>query len=295
MARLAKAAGCRVSLTTNGELLTPELSKQLVENETDIIAVSFAGASSKTHEKLRRGTDLGRVREHIKCLSTVKRQRRRRAPRLVLSFMMTKRNLQELPDAVHLAKNLGMDELVATNLDCISTTGQDKQKVFGNSPANEHWRDLLERSRRLARKINLGFRSYPLHLEEVVVCELNPLIFVYFSWDGKVSPCAYLGQTKQGKLRRIFCGKEYEISRLVFGDIAQEDFLHIWERKEYRSFRECFARRVELIETAYNEIGADFDLGTLLQIQAARREIQQGLQENPPPEACQTCYKAYGI
>ncbi len=295
MARLAKAAGCRVSLTTNGELLTPDLSKVLIEHEIDIIAISLAGVSRKTHEKLRRGADLGRVIENIKFLSTLKRQTRRRTPRLVLSFMMTKINLQDLPDAVLLAKNLEMDELVATNLDYISTKGQDKQKVFRNSPANVYFIDLLERSRRLAKKINLGFRSYPLQMEEVMICELNPLIFVYFSWDGKVSPCAYLSQTKQGKLRRIFCGKHYEISRLAFGDIAKEDFLQIWERKEYESFRELFRRRLEVVETAYNDIGADFDLGTLLQIRAARRQIQKGLQENPPPEACQTCYKAYGI
>ena len=295
MVRLAKTAGCTVSITTNGELLKPGLSMRLLDAQIDTIAISVAGATRETHGRIRRGSDLERIIENIRFLVTSKKKSRRRTPRLIVSFMMTRPNIRELPDVVRLGKNLGIDELVATNLDYTPSQRQDELKIFGPSGADPSLEDLIDTSGSLAKKLNLAFRSYPIQEEEQIVCELNPLRIVYFSWDGRVGPCVYLNQTRKGACSRIFRGNRFEVSRVSFGDIQQEEFVRIWENEEYSAFRRFFERRLSVTAQAYDQVGHDLDLGTRKQLERARREFQEGIRENPLPEVCRTCYKAYGL
>lgn len=57
MVKMAKKSGCSVSFTTNGTLLTRETSEEVTELGVDVIAVSIAGATRETHEKIRTGSN----------------------------------------------------------------------------------------------------------------------------------------------------------------------------------------------------------------------------------------------
>lgn len=295
MVRLAKDAGCRVSLTTNGEILKPDLSSQLLQERIDTIAISIAGATPQTHGWIRRGSDLERTIENVRFLVTSKKKKRRRKPRLVFSFLMTKPNIRELPDVVRLTKNLGADELVATNLDYTASKGHDELKIFDHAGPDPSFRHVIGQAESLASKLRLPFRAYPIQGEEQIICELNPLKIVSFSWDGKIGPCVYLNQTKRGTSFRLFRGERLEFSRLTFGDIRQHSFAHVWQSEDYRAFRRCFERRLSVTALAYDQVGYELDLGTRRELRRARRKYQEGMRENPLPEACNTCYKAYGF
>jgi MoaA/NifB/PqqE/SkfB family radical SAM enzyme len=284
MVKMAKDSGCEVSLTTNGALLNHENSERLIRKGVDVVAISISGAKDETHEGIRHGSDFKRLIDNVKTLSALKAEKKTERPKLVLSFLMTKTNIKELPEAIESAKDMGANELVATNLDYTPTKIQDDLKAFSCDKGTLDFKNSVDQAKKRAEELKVPFRVYPLEMEEVLMCELNPLQIVFFSHDGCVSPCVYLNQTKKGSIQRIFCDSHCEIQRLCFGSIVERDFMEVWNSNDYKNFRAAYANRIKLFERAC--VMPDF---------VANKEIMEELADNPPPDVCKTCYKAYGI
>ena len=293
MIQTAKADNCKTSLTTNGVLLTQNMSEELIKKGLDTVAVSIAGAMRETHESIRCGSHFEQIIDNIRTLSNLKLKMRSKTPKLVLSFLMTKTNIKELPEAVSLAKDLGINEFVATNLDYTPTQAQDDLKLFSCNSADLSAKNHIDAAQIRAQEIKLPFRVYPIEMEEVVMCEMNPLQIVFISFDGCVSPCVYLNMTKRGLIPRIFCGKQYEIERQCFGNIGEYDFMEIWASNAYKNFRKAYHNRLNIIRKAYSDIG--FEMGHIDKIRDIEKATELSLGKNQIPEVCRTCYKAYNI
>lgn len=279
IAKKSRSAG----IVTNGIALTEETSKKLIELDLDFITVSMAGATKETHEKIRAGSDFDRICENVRTLGALRKDFKIK-PEVNLSFLMTKGNIEELPGFVELAKNLGADKVTAPNLSYVATPAHNEIKAFSCGAADESFLEKIKEAEAMAKKYKIAFRAYPLSMEEVFICEENPLANVYISSDGYVSPCVYLNFPMES-FPRIFCGRNYAVKRTCFGNIAREDLLDIWNKEEYREFRGRYRRRAELLRN----IPLDFS-----NIQKIRERIEK-LEEAPLPEVCKTCYKTYGI
>jgi MoaA/NifB/PqqE/SkfB family radical SAM enzyme len=292
MIQKAKAADCKTSLTTNGVLLTQKMSEEFIKQGLNTVAISIAGATRETHEAIRCGSHFEQIINNIKTLAYLKLKMESKMPKIVFSYLMTKRNIRELSEAVILAKDVGADELLATNVDYAPGKIQDDTGVFSCKEADIRYEKLIESAFRVAKKVKLPSRIYPLEMEDLIMCEMNPLKIVFLSHDGCVSPCVYLNLSKQGSIARFFCGDKYEIERQCFGNIERYSFAEIWECGDYRNFREFYARRM-----AVNR--GDFDVIDDLQSKndaltgLEKREVI--LRDNPVPLVCRTCYKAYNI
>jgi MoaA/NifB/PqqE/SkfB family radical SAM enzyme len=293
MIQIAKLKNCSVSLTTNGVLLTPDISEKLVREKVDIIALSVAGGSKETHEKIRSGSNFEIFCRNIKSFNEIKQRMKSKIPKLVLSFLMTKINLGELPQTVDLAKDLGINEMVATNLDYTPSKLQDDLRVFSCHSNHTSYNDLLDTGIKRAKKVKLPLRVYPLTLEEVVMCEMNPLQIIFFSHDGCVSPCVYLNMTRQGSIPRTFCGSHFKIQRNCFGNINEDDFIGIWESHDYKTFRKFYYHRLNAVHAIYRDI--KFEIASTDKINEMEKALEKVLSENPIPLVCKSCYKAYNI
>jgi len=293
MIRIAKGKNCSVSLTTSGVNLTADISGRLIKEGIDTVAVSIAGATKETHERIRRGSDFGKFVENIKGLAALKAETGSSKPKIVLSFLMTKLNYEELPDTVYLLKDVNADELVATNLDYAPATVQDEMRLFSCTEANENFKKVIERSEKEARKNKVPLRVYPLEMEEVVMCEMNPLRIIFMSHDGCIAPCVYLNMAKQGLIQRVFCGEQFEIQKVCFGNVRKDDFMEIWEKNDYQDFRGLYSRRLDVLGDVYGNIG--IDMTSTNRLREAEIMAKEALKKNPVPGVCKTCYKAYGI
>jgi len=293
MIRIARVKGCQVSLTTNGVLLTPDRSETLIKEGLDIIAISLAGASKDAHEAIRCGSHFDTLLTNVKTLAQLKAKLKSKTPKVVFSYLMTKTNIEELADAVRLAREIGVNELVANNLDYCPTEVQDDLRVFSCHGTDSRLQRILEEAEKEARGIKLPFRCYPLEMEEVIMCELNPLHIVFFSHDGSVSPCVYLNLPKSESIPRIFCGSYHEIPRICFGNVAKKDFIEIWNSPEYTEFRKVYQNRLDVFEKTYGHMGP-FTTDRH-ELEEAEKILKNGLSRNPLPGGCHTCYKAYGI
>jgi MoaA/NifB/PqqE/SkfB family radical SAM enzyme len=282
MIAAAKAAGCRVGFTTNGMLLDQPARERLVSLDVDLVAISIAGATRRTHEGIRVGSDFATILWNVSQLLALRNGRRRVRPKVELFFLMTKMNMSELPEAVDMAASLGADELVATNLDYVVTPEHDDLKAFACPQARGGFARMVEEAREKASRAGLGFRPYPLEPAEVAVCEANPLKILFVACDGWVSPCTYMGLAGRTDIPRYFDGRGIEVPRLRFGNILDQDLLDIWVSPAYRAFRRQFAARMSEARMLALGVGTTGDVPS--------EPVML-----PPPETCRTCYKLYGL
>ena len=275
----AKRAGCKVGFTTNATRLTAQTGARLLDLGLDLMAVSIAGASPATHAAIRVGSDLAKLTESLRQFLRLRAEKGNRLPKLEVFYLMTPANIAELPRAVQLAAELGADELVATNLDYVITSGLDGLRAYSASEPAQACAEALDRARAAARTSGIAFRPYPLQFREMAVCDLNPLKLVYVSSDGSVSPCVYTSLPGQSEMPRVFEGRPLETPTVSFGNVNERPFMEIWDSVPYREWRARFARRVAGAGLAL--------LGTAGGTPAD--------EELPAPEACRTCPKLYGV
>lgn len=281
MIAVAKTAGCRVGLTTNGMRLDLDTGKRLLDLDLDLMAISIAGASRHTHENVRVGSDFPLILENVSRLLTLRAGQGRKGPKVEFSYLMTQTNFTELPQAVELAASLGVDELYANNLDYVVTAAHDRLRLFGRPELREGAVRIVEEARGRARRADIAFRAYPLDLEEVAVCEAHPTKILFVSCDGWVSPCTYLTLPGQAEIPRRFQGRQVRVPTVRFGNVLEQDCTKIWDSEAYRAFRRQFLRReaesmTRALVAATGDAGSEADLP-------------------PPPEPCATCYKLYGV
>ncbi len=281
MIAVAKSAGCRVGLTTNGMRLDLDTGERLLDLDLDLIAISIAGASRHTHENIRVGSDFPLILENVSRLLTLRAGQGRKGLKVELSYLMTRTNFTELPQTVELAASLGVDELYANNLDYVVTAAHDRLRLFGRPELREGADRTVEEARGRARRAGIAFRAYPLALEEVAVCEAHPTKILFISCEGWVAPCTYLSLPGQREIPRWFEGKRVTLPAARFGNIQEQELMDIWEGPAYRAFRERFAER---------------RLGFATRAFAAVSGGESGDSKMPPPpEPCLSCYKLYGV
>jgi MoaA/NifB/PqqE/SkfB family radical SAM enzyme len=292
MIQIAKTAGCNTSLTTNGVLLDERMSEEFIKLGLGTIAISITGATRETHEAIRCGSHFEQIIKSAKTLVSLKANMRSETPKIVFSYLMTKRNIEELSEAVVLAKDSGADELLATNVDYAPGQIQDEMRVFACKEAEAEYNKIIEKTFRTAKESKITLRVYPLAMEELLMCEMNPLKIIFISHDGCVSPCVYVNLPKKGSIPRIFCSDYYEIQRQCFGNVEKDDFVKIWEQKEYDNFRGSYIRRIAFNKSAFDVIG---NMQSSEHAMVGLEKLEAALRENPLPTICRTCYKAYNI
>jgi MoaA/NifB/PqqE/SkfB family radical SAM enzyme len=117
----AKRLGHRVSLITNGILLTEAVTRKLVELNLDMLWVSLDGASPECYTDVRLGDALPLVIENLTRLRTQKYQRFGVSnwagrPKLGIAFVAMRRNIQDLGAVIRLGTRLGAVEFSISNV-----------------------------------------------------------------------------------------------------------------------------------------------------------------------------------
>lgn len=280
MVAAAKSAGCEVGFSSNATRLTPQIAERLIGLELDWISFSVDAASAELYERIRLGARFNQVVSNIAMLRDLKRSLGAEKPRLMMVFVMMAgetENFHELPAFIDLAKELGVEQVIAKNLDVILKDGDDRRRIFSHNGSPEaRVLKTIEAAESRARALGVGLRLYSLRPEEVAICEHHPTDSLFFNWEGKISPCitlAYAGE-------RYFNGERIHAPCVQYGSIDQGNLDQIWKSPEYEAFRQTFQLRVKTDRTA----AVDQLLGG---------EAYQALP--PAPASCRACYYLYGI
>lgn len=296
MAVAIKERHGRVSLTTNALLLDESAAKEACRIGLDLVAISVAGALGETNDSLRAGSHLEPICANISYLCKLKPR-----PKVHLVMQMMRPNIEELPELVTLAARLGVDEVIAPNLDYTPTEEVDALRAFNRS-GDHNCTELTEEATRRGRELGIKVHLYPLSpRDDVLVCDADPVHNVWISVSGEVAPCPYLALPCRGQIPRLFWGKKEDLARFSFGNVL-EGLDRVLNGQAARSFREAFSRRL-----LADRLGTmtDVNSSSLPRVsstsvdffeslaQMTRRERSSALP--PAPDICPTCYKLYGL
>ena len=237
-ARRLKRRGVEIQFNTNGMLMKPNVSKELVAMGADAVAVSMDGADAETFNYIRRGADFDRVTEHVKTLNRIKAEKGSDRPRLSLAIVALKDNWQQMPDLVEMAKNLGMVHVHVESL-----MWQDDPKYLeyyrehSLADIEERAKTKLQEAKNKAQQYHIGFSSPLLDGQTFDIAgdalpDLNQgktkgipcwesWTTIFVTWQGDIHPC---------------CGSEQ-----VMGNIKDRSISEIWNNPQYQQLRHDMA------------------------------------------------------
>ena len=110
---------------TNGMNLQ-KIKNAIFDYNVDVFAVSLDGATDETNGRIRRGSKIDSITENLKDIVRIKKERGLKYPWINFAFCAMRSNLQELPDLVKLAADIGIEEVKVVYL-----------TVFGEDLMNE--------------------------------------------------------------------------------------------------------------------------------------------------------------
>jgi MoaA/NifB/PqqE/SkfB family radical SAM enzyme len=256
MIELAKSRGLRVSLITNGTLLTEAVSKALIELQLDMLWVSLDGASPECYTDVRLGNELPQIIANLKALRAARlwtygSSPWAGSPRLGIAFVAMKHNIHDLAEVISLGTKLGAVEFSITNVLAHnpSLRNENLYRRAMNQVASRQarqWKPLIHIPRMdvengtaealtaLLKSTNQLDLFGSLLDQNVDRCPFVERGSLSVRWDGKVSPCLPLLYT-----HTYFLDERERRSQAHFvGDLAEHCLSEIWADPDYVNLRD---------------------------------------------------------
>jgi MoaA/NifB/PqqE/SkfB family radical SAM enzyme len=252
MIEQAKTRDHRVSLITNGILLSEEMARRLIDLNLDMLWVSLDGASAECYADVRLGDALPTILDNLARLRLLKYQRFGISswsghPRLGIAFVAMRRNLHDLGEVIRLGTRLGAVEFSVSNvlahdndllkenlymrsLDMVA--GQEIRPTI-HMPLMDIQPETLKALGEVLKDLNQIELTGSVLNRNIDQCPFVERGSLSVRWDGLVSPCLpllYAHQHYLGDRQRT--SKEYFV-----GDVHQNSLLQIWNEEGYRMLR----------------------------------------------------------
>lgn len=217
-----KSQGIDAAISTNGVLLTPDVSRECLKSLT-WIRFSIAGITDNTYDKIQRGQpgDLSKVLFHMEQAVKVKREQGLRTT-LGAQLLLLPDNKDEIVQMGKTLREIGVDYFTI--------------KPFSQHPQSQQilqvdYKEMLELERQVIELQTDQYKVYfRAHAMQKLKCERGykhcwalPFM-VYIDAKGNLWPCI------------AFMGKE----ELKYGNINEASFVEIWEGEHRKKIIDHF-------------------------------------------------------
>jgi MoaA/NifB/PqqE/SkfB family radical SAM enzyme len=282
--RLVKKEGPQVGFVTSGMGLAKDRISKLIEAGLDFVGFSVSGTTPEKHDAIRVNSHLQEVLQSIRLFHEEKKRQGLLRPKMHIVFLMVKDNIFEVPFVPAFAKEVGIEEVVLTNICHCINVWQEENRVFVWESGENKYEKIVKQAEANARALKIRLKRPSLSAIDIPVCEENPLGNLYISAEGEVSPCVYLYPPLPSPFKRIFCSKEYWQEKVSYGNIFREPFPAIWNRRNYEQFRNHFVEREKRFKELYASLW-----------DSPKMKDARGNVLSHPPESCKTCHKILGF
>ena len=218
MLEIINRHSARKYFCTNGMNLK-KIKNAIFDYNVDVFAVSLDGATDETNGRIRRGSKIDVIKEDLKDIVRIKKERGLKYPWINFVFCAMRSNIKELPDLVRLAAEIGIDEVKVVYL-----------TVFEESLLHETlWgheklvRNVFNEAIQLGESLGIVLKLPHYVGEDIAGDKMHKDCFV--SWrdfflgsDGFVRPCMSTPI------------HFFEYNKNV-------DFMEMWNSKEYQEYR----------------------------------------------------------
>jgi len=237
MVRYLKARGAYVLFNTNGTVLTARKGRELCDTGLDELRVSLDAADARTFLAIRGKDYFNRIVRNVRAFTEMQRRDGLSLPRVSLWLTGLKETLDQLPDFVRIAHDIGVCEvylqrLVYFDRDAIGLARPD-QALFEQLTGEEQ--ENLDAATELARSLGIRFNaSGATEAGESLARKADsnpwslcrrPWTVMYFTANGRALPCCIAPFSQRG----------YE--NYTLGDATQQTLREIWNGPTYQAFR----------------------------------------------------------
>mgnify|MGYP001164524973 CR=1 FL=1 len=247
----ARSVAQSVELITNGTLLTPERSRQLIEAGLDVLWVSLDGATPEGYADVRLGAELPQVLQNIETFRKLRRPGHRPKPEIGVAFVAMRRNIDELPQLLSWSSRLGVSRYLVTNV--LPYTEDMCAEVLYHRVLHQityvtsKWVpnldlprfEVSEATREALFQALRGGQNLILNGDNLGRAnDRCPFIVrgtTAVAWDGGLSPCLPLMHDHESFLepRRRRYSRRY-----VVGNLREHSLVDLWNMPEYVAFRQ---------------------------------------------------------
>jgi len=246
----AKAMGATVEMITNATLLTEEKARALVASGLDNLWISIDGATPESYADVRLGAQLPQVIENVMRLRRLRKGGHFAKPEIDIAFVAMKRNLDELPEVLKLARRLGARQFKVSNV--LPYTRELHDEIL----YAQGFRDLAYMPSPRIPRLSLPKMVFDdqtsaplfkaLHSGYNVslagnnlggandVCNFIESGSISIGWDGSVAPCLPMLHTHS----HYFKALQHQVKQHILGNINTDKLIDLWLKPEYVQYRE---------------------------------------------------------
>jgi len=220
-----------VTISTNGLLLHPPISRELVRLGVDRLVVSVDGVKPETYAGIR-GAILSEVLGNIASLNEIKGELGSLNPSLIIEFVALQSNIGELPELSQLAAHLNAARVVVSNI-LPYTEDMRSEVLYGYEP-----RPPLKASGWPVKAdawVLWGTLELPrMHWGAERRCRFVRDGAVVVGWDGSVLPCYALSHNYE---YIALDGRKKQVGRYLLGNVNEQPLAESWMSEDFVLFR----------------------------------------------------------
>lgn len=230
MIEYLKKKSVSVYLVDSFDMITPEISKKLVDLGVDGIYVSMDASTKETYEKIKVGCDFDRSVGNIKALVDYKKNIDSPVPELCFRYVMTTLNYKESPGFIDLVRRFGTWKELGDGskihfVGLLSFPQIEKYNMKVLPEGTE--KGLIEKRKEVKDGIDVVFahiESGNLPSIDRCLAWMEPYIMI----GGYVLPCCAVMMANKRDYLREHC----------LGNVYEKDFKEIWGSERYKKFRQ---------------------------------------------------------
>jgi radical SAM protein with 4Fe4S-binding SPASM domain len=228
---MAERYNVRLDVTTNATLWSDaKLIKSMLPT-LNTVFFSIDAPTKRTFESIRAGADFEHVISNMRLFNRLRLDHRgKRRPRFVITSILMRKNIEELPELVELAKKLGADEIRTQHVKIFNEKFKLESLLFHKELANETFNKTISK----AKKLNFNVSLPPLYKTNGEAAEtagspapkitsrLCPYLWreALITIEGNVLPC---------------CNAHPAVP--IMGNLRKNSFLSIWNNDIYLAMR----------------------------------------------------------
>ncbi len=204
----------KISLLTNGTMLTTECAKTLIKAGLSELWISMDGFVKECYEAIQQGSQFDLICQNIQLFNEVRRDT---DVKLGITFVVTKDNVEQLNKINDFADRVCADILNVSHMIPIEPVKEEET--------------LYNREDIPVGKMH-RFEFFKQKVRENI-CPFIDNKCTFIRWDGKVVPCMQLLHNCYSYLYE----EKRKITSFSYGNIKNQSLSECWNNKEYREFR----------------------------------------------------------
>jgi len=229
-----------VLFNTNGTLLNAVNGRALIEAGLDELRVSLDAAESEVYQMVRGKDFFAKIVENVRGFTRLQRELNAPKPRVSLWLTGLRETVDQLPDFVRLAHDVGVTEVYLQRLVFFDDPMSDKSLARAESALFEHTTEreeaLIREAEQVATDLGVMFsasgavdpgESIRMQRSDAPwsLCR-RPWSLMYITANGRVLPCCIAPFSMKG------------YGAFTLGDATQASLRDIWNGSEYQRFRD---------------------------------------------------------